>query len=340
MIGQVSASFMYVAQNDSAQFSVINPEGTCWYFPDVEKMELTKLYDLPVGYCDNHYCCSLTARQTANMHEGNYTLIYTYPSVITNVNANASNNYLKDISWKDDSLVSVFGNKEDESGKQGYMVMADLKLLTESSKTDNLEEYQIGIQPPLFTITRQEQVNDHVIDVYGTSNMANGTQIVVKLDESDHMALKDSGKYTFGNAYVHRDSLSQLGYWERQMNISIAELAPGWHTTTAYAGGLITTARFPIYQSWTSAPTPTQYINYFGNGSLKPDIVTVTVTIVQIETKMVDVWHTATVTPPITDALGKNIEYPYKTGNQIPTSIGVVALLCMGAIVLVRGGKK
>jgi len=99
-----------------------------------------------------------------------------------------------------------------------------------------------------------------------------------------------------------------------------------------------TTARFPIYQAWTPEPTPKQYINYFGNGSMKPDVVTVKV--VEFKTEYKDRWHTATPTPPITDALGDQVPYPYENGEVIASWmwwISALVLLC--GIVMLRGEK-
>lgn len=101
-----------------------------------------------------------------------------------------------------------------------------------------------------------------------------------------------------------------------------------------YAGGLQTSVRFPIYQGWEAIPTPSQYINYFGNGSIKPEIITKIV--VQYETVYQDRWHTATPTIPPTDALGNEVAYPYKAGDVIPPWVGIVGLIVIAGIVLWR----
>jgi hypothetical protein len=80
-------------------------------------------------------------------------------------------------------------------------------------------------------------------------------------------------------------------------------------------------------------PTPKQYINYFSNGSVKPDIVTVTV--VQIQTQIIDRWHTATPTPDITDALGGKIDYPYKAEDFTPIAWPVGMLFVVVILVVV-----
>ena len=331
-ISSVSASPIYIAQNDSAQFMMANSHGTCWYFPAGERLELVKLYDIPADSNNNTWSCNLNGMQTSDMHTGTYDLVYTYPGIIYN---NGAPRYIKDVSWQNDSLVSIFGKSVDESGKQGSMVQTDLEQLTATSLTDSVEHYQFEIQEPSLTITRQEQTNNHTILVSGNSNMAGGTFITIKIDEADHVAEKDSANYTFDSVVV-RDSIAKEGKWSCNMSVSVTGLAPGWHMTTAYAKGVVATARFPIYQTWEPSPTPTQYINYFGNGTLKPDIVTVTV---PGPIQYVDRWYTATPTPDITDALGGKVDYPYTAGSKIPDGIGIAALLCMAAIVVVRREK-
>ena len=331
----VSASPIYITQNDQATIHVANPAGTCWYFPSSEKLEQTKLYDIPVLSCGGDSCCTLDPEQTANMQEGPYNFVYTYPSKIVSVDIyNQSPKYIKDLSWKDTSLVSIFGNRTDEAGKQAASVLSDLKQLTSESRTDKYEENQLIVQAPSLTITRQEPINDHLMQVSGTSNMANDTVVKIEIDKSNHEILGDSAKFTFTDARIARTAEDPSGVWISEINISISNLSPGWHETTASANGLITTARFPINSvdvAWTAMPTPKQYVNYFSNGSIKPDVVTVTV--VQIQTQIVDRWHTATPTPDITDAFGGKIDYPYKASDEMPILEATVGLVALGILV-------
>ena len=338
IISPVSASPIYITQNDPVTLYVTHPAGTCWYFPSSEKLEQTKLYDIPVWACGDTPCCTLSEDQTANMQEGQYDFVYTYPSEFSTVNLTGakSTSYLKDLSWKDNSLISVFGNATDESGKQAAMVSSDLKQLTSTSRTDNYEDYQLVVQAPSLVITRQESINDHLMRVSGTSNMANDTVVKIEIDKADHEILGDSAKFTFTDGRVTRNAEDPTGVWASAVNISISNLSPGWHETTASANGLITTARFPINSvdvAWTAMPTPKQYINYFSNGSVKPDIVTVTV--VQIQTQIIDRWHTATPTPDITDALGGKIDYPYKASDFLPIAWLVGMLFVVVILVVV-----
>jgi hypothetical protein len=122
------------------------------------------------------------------------------------------------------------------------------------------------------------------------------------------------------------------------MQLPLQWMPDGWHVVTASSDGITSTARFPIYETWKPVPSPTQYINYFSNGSLVP--VTVTVTIIEppvIET--VEEWHTATPTPSITDAVNNTIDYPYSPGGSIPSWVGVLCVIVIVAIVLKRDYK-
>ncbi len=343
-VGISSASPVFVTQSDPLSIYVSNPEGTCWYFPTAEKLDTEKLYDMPVTKDGNDYYCALPSSVTKKMSIDKYTLVYTYPSVLVNpgdvVYRNTIKNpvnYIKEYSWnpETETIVSILGNVSYESGKQQFMILSDLRKLVSGSRIDKSEEYQFQIQEPSLTITRLEQVKDSVVRVSGHSNFANGTDITIKVDESDRGAV--AGWNATYKSKVVRPFEFANGDWNCDMIMPIQAMAPGWHTVAAYAGELQTTARFPIYQTWTPKPTPTQYINYFGNGSIKPDVVTVT--IVQIQTQIVDKWHTATPTPPITDALGDKIEYPYVPGEKIPEGAGIVALLCIVGIVMVRDWK-
>ena len=331
----VSALPVFIAQNDPVQFAVEHPAGTCWYFPTSERIEQQKLYDIPAVKYGEKYVCELGSAQTANMREGDYVLIYTYPSQIGKDQFPPK--YLKDISWNNSKLTSLFVAPRDEHGMQAARVMQDLKEMTSASKLDGMEEYQISVQPPMITITRQEGVGWNLIRISGESNMADGTTVRIEIDELDRVPDPTIDKYYNFTFYtkVNRQYISEKGNWSCDMLLPIQSMTPGWHHTSVYAAGLETTARFPIYQAWTPEPTPTQYINYFGNGSMKPDVVTVTIP-VPGPTRVVELWHTATPTPPITDALGNKIVYPpYKASEVIPGWVMALALVaCVGVVVM------
>jgi len=332
-MGFASASPIYIAQGDQAYISVNHPSGTCWYFPDSERIEQTKLYDLPAVHSGENWSCELTRTQSGNMREGDYTLVYTYPSALMGA---MPPRYLKDITWQNNSLVQVYGRTKDETGMQAARVMQDLKQMTNSSILDNLEEYQISIQAPVLTILKNDPgINEERI-VSGESNMQDGTPITIVVDEMDHTKKELLQSFTFHTA-VSRPYMAELGTWKTNMSLPIQDMAPGWHQMVVYCGGLQTSARFPIYQGWEAIPTPVQYINYFGNGSIKPVIIIQTV--IQRETVYQDRWHTATPTPAITDVLGEKIPYPYKTGDVIPPWVGVAGLVVIGGIVLWRDYK-
>jgi hypothetical protein len=341
IIGVVHASPIYIAQNDPVQFQMTHPAGYCWYFPDVAKEDDQKLYAIPATEYDReNYTCDLTSLQTANMPAQGYTLIYVYPSKLDT--GKIPSEYLSDLSWKNESIVSLFGEVRDEKGLQPIMVMKDLKEMVAKSKLDHMDEYPFVVQPPLLTITSQSGNGwDHTI-ISGESNLANGTMVRIEVDENIRDTEIDGNVmkyYSFTNyTPVIRDYGEEKGTWSYNMHLPIQFMTPGWHTTNVYAGGLESSAMFPIYQGVTPAPTPIQYINYFGNGSIKPDVVTVT--IVQLQTVYQDRWHTATLTPDITDALGGKVDYPYSSGDVIPQWVGIVGLLAIGGIALVKGYER
>lgn len=42
VVSPVSASPVFIAQNDPAQFEMTRPAGTCWYFPSVAKEDYSR----------------------------------------------------------------------------------------------------------------------------------------------------------------------------------------------------------------------------------------------------------------------------------------------------------
>lgn len=342
VVSPVSAAPVYIAQGDPVQFQVNHPAGHCWYFPSVAKEDYQKFYAIPASqYQRENYTCDLSSSQTANMPEGDYTLIYVYPSKLDT--GAVPSQYLSDVSWSNNSLVSLFGERRDESGSQSYMVMKDLKEMVSQSKLDRLEEYEIAVQPPSLNIRRQEGTGWDLITVSGESNLANGTVVRIEIDEDvrDTEVSKDVSRYYSFTNYtaVIRKYVEEKGAWSYVMHLPIQFMTPGWHTTTVYAGGLQSSARFPIYQAFAPEPTPKQYINYFGNGSLKPDVVTVTVP-VPGPTRVVELWHTPAPTPTITDALGDKVD---GSGPVVPAWAGIAGLVTVLVTVLVgvmSGGRK
>ena len=339
--GLAIASPVYVAQGDPVQFQVDHPAGHCWYFADSAKQDDQKLYAIPATeYERENYTCELSSEQTANMPEGDYTLVYVYPSKLDT--GKVPSEYISDISWGNDTIISLFGETRDEKGLQPVMVMTDLKAMVSTSKLDHLDEYPIVIESPLLTITDQFGNGWDYTNISGESNLANGTMVRIEVDEDVRNTEIDSNvmrDYSFTNyTPVIRDYVQEKGKWSYDMHLPIQFMTPGWHTTTVYAGGLEASARFPIYQSSEPEPTPIQYINYFGNGSIKPDVVTVTV--VQLQTVYQDRWHTETPTPDITDALGKTVDYPYSSGDVIPPWVGIAGLIVIALIVLIKERER
>lgn len=331
LIAAVAASPFYTAQGDSANISFVHANGTCWYFGNAGQD--SELYDIPAVMYNNTTYCQLSSKLSGTM-QGTYDIVYTYPSLINNVTP------FKDISW-DNGLKSVLAASKfvDESGKQSKTVKADLIDLITVNGIDNYETSQIIVDKPSLTIDRIEAKTDVIEHIQGTTNLQNGSIVTIKVDEMERYALHDYANYTF-TTMVNRPDILALGTWECDMMLPLQTMSPGWHNVKVYSGDVQSTVRFPIYQYWTPVPTPTQYINYFGNGSIKPDVITVEVTVPVYITQKEYIQLTATPTPPILDALGNTIKYPYEKGTEISPSIGIVLLLLLAAIVLLKGGKK
>ena len=330
----VMASQFFIAKGDSAYVKVQNPYGTCWFFASSDAPDTDKLYDIPaiedgggITYCQ-------ITKDMSNAMDGEYILVYTYPIVKDNKTV------LKDVSWVNGKFVSVFADVAAQT-PIGSSRDAKESLITMISKhgIDGVMSYDITVDDPYIHVSSLYGLNAQAVKISGTSNFQDGTNIRIVIDESDHIAEKNVNDFTF-NTSVVRPYTEIEGKFEKTMILPMQEMAPGWHQVTVYSGDLVTTARFPLYQtSWTPLPTPTQYINYFGNGSIKPEIITVERTVVV--TKEIDRWHTATLTPPVTDALGNVIEYPYKPdeNTKVNTAWPTVALVLLAAIVLVRDWK-
>ena len=324
-----ASGLIYVAQNDSLSIPVPAAGGTCWYFPVSEQTTLANMYDIPASGTG----CYLSRIQTAGMNEGTYDFVYTYP-------VNVNGRWIKDVSWVNDSLVSIFAQDriKDESGKQAVMVERDLGTMIQNGGVDRIYKDQIKVEAPYLTVQQVYQVADSTLKVSGTSNMNDGTPVHVYVDEVKHYAEHDTGCFTF-DTVIHREALDEQGSWTVNMLLPLQEMAPGNHDLTVYAGSLrTTTSGFPITSWWTPLPTPTQYINYFWNGSAEP--VTVIVTIPVVQKEYVDRWNTATPTPAITDALGDPVDYPYTPGKSAAVPLGIVALLCVAAIVIARDYRR
>jgi len=326
---------VYVARGDPISVVVNQSGGTCWYFPMSNDMAQSGFYDIPSYKPQNKSYCSLSGDFTASMPPGKYSLVYKYPAVV-------NGNVIPDVSFKDGYLVSIFSDVApvNTAGRVGYQVKDDLLEMVAVHNMDSTIEYPISIEEPEFAITRIEGIKEDMIQVSGVSNLADGTRIVVVVDEAEHVAKGDLSKFTF-NCAVSRLWTESDGRWSCNMPLPMQEMAPlpVTHEVVATAGSLEASARFPIYQAWTPAPTPTQYINYFGNGTVKPDVIIVEKTVVV--TRVVDKWHTATPTPPVTDALGEVIEYPYnpQAGVSLSPWIAGIAALLIAGIVMARDWK-
>ena len=216
--------------------------------------------------------------------------------------------------------------------------MNDLKMMIETNQFNTINSETIFIEVPEIRLDLIEQ-NLRFVDIYtasGTSNLANGTPITIKIDEERYFAQHNT---TFiYNTTVIRESNKFMGVWSVNMFMPIQDMPPGGHDISIYSRGLTTTSRFKIYeQNWTWNPVPAQYVKYLSDGNIEPIIVNVTVK--EIVDHYTDRWFTATPTPDITDALGGTVNYPYKTGDQIPGWVALLALIGIAGLVLLRDWK-
>ena len=329
LIWVASAIPYQIAQESDLAIQMQNPSGSCWFFPANDHIDPVQIYDIPARSAENETYCALTRDQTANMVSGRYNLVYTYPTI-------AGTKILKDVSWQNNSLVSVFrdGGILNENGKLPSDTRLDLLNFVNKTGIDGIEEYYIEIQQPFLQISSINQINESYFHIAGTSNYDDGTPVKITIDEIRHYSQHDNANYTFHTA-IHKTN-ETLGFWGVDMKLPVQEMTAGggqetiWHDAYAYCGQSIATVQFPLYQTWEPSPTPTQYVAYLGNGNIAP--VTVVVTKEIINTVYEDRWHTATPTPDITDALGNKIDYPYAPGTPLPVTL--IALLAVVAIAI------
>ena len=325
-------SIIYVAQGEPANISFSHKGGTCWYFQQSGGSYGPEYYDIPSVTEGNGSVCAITPEISYTLKKAQYTVLYTFPSTV-------NNKTFKDVSWKDGSLYSIFGNTKpiNEEGRTPDMILEDLQNTIHNDGIDGIESSNIVIQEPSMYITRLEQTGLNVITLSGTTNLKEGDTIHIVIDNGDFDQQPTAKNFTY-DVKVVRPGAMYTGTFSVDMIIPIQQMPSGWHTVTATSHGITSTVRFPIYETWKPEPTPTQYINYFSNGNVKPDIVTVVQTVVQIQT--VERWHTATPTPSITDALGNTIDYPYSAGGKIPEYVAILSMIGIAALVLMRDYKR
>lgn len=327
--GNVSGGLIYLAQGDPASIIESSPGGSCWLFPS---NEVGEYYDIPASSSGpNQTYCGVSGEQSANMKEGRYTMVYITPAIVNGKS-------FKDVSWVNNRLVSTFNSAKpiDESGRLGPIVMADLYAMIKGNGLNSITENTIDISAPFLRVTDLSQTADNRYTIRGTTNFAELTPLIIKIDEDRYYA-QGNQSFTY-KASVKRQYSEIMGTFECEMPMPIQEMVPGWHYITIYSGELVTEMRFKIDQQvWGPAPTPTEYVKYLSNGDIAP--VYVTVVQEKIIDHYIDRWHTATQTPAVTDALGGNVEYPYKTGDQIPGWIAALALLFIVGLVMMRDWK-
>jgi hypothetical protein len=326
LVSAASAAPIYVATGDAASIPLKTPGGSCWHFPE---SGIGYLCDFSPTLVNNQSYCIIPGKDTANLNPGTYTMVYQEPAIV-------GNKIFKDVSWINNTLVSSFAKTKpiDESGKQAPMVMIDLKRMIEANQFNKIISEQIFIEEPELKLTQLYQSAENLYTAKGTSNFADGTPITIKIDDARYYAQHDD---TFiYHTKVTRQSSEVTGSWSIDMLMPVQEMPPGWHDIAVYSRDLVITQQFRIYeQEWGPAPAPTQYVKYLSDGNIAP----VTVIQEKIVDHYVDRYLPPTPTPAITDALGKDIEYPYKTGEQIPPWVALIALLCIAGIILARDWK-
>jgi hypothetical protein len=329
LIATTSAMPYTIAQESGVTIPVQHQYGSCWFFPDNDHEDPIQIYDIPASASGNDTYCMLTQEQTANMVSEHYNLVYTYPSVV-------GTKILKDVSWENKSLVSVFksGGAMDERGRIPKDIRLDLISLINKSGIDGFEDYYIEIQQPYLKIGSISQVNESYFHIAGTTNHDNDALVTIVIDGIRHTTQKDIDRFTFTTHVIKTNQT--IGFWGVDMKLPVQEMTAGggpetiWHDADATCGYSLATVQFPLYQTWEPSPTPTQYIAYLGNGNIAP--VTVVVTKIVEKTIYEDRWHTATPTPDITDALGNKIGYPYEPEAQSVSWQPLVALLAIAIL--------
>ena len=327
VIPSASASQIYIARGDPAIVQEYVASGTCWYFPASGS---GTLYDIPAVTYFNGSACELSSDQTNLLKTMQYTLLYEEPVVV-------KGKTFKDVSYRNGTLFSSFSgiHSIDESGMDGPTVLSSLKNMIDSNQFNTYNISYIAIQNPELVIDSLGQTGDNAYTVTGTSNYADGTQITLYVDR-DSYAAQHITNFTY-HTTVDRPTTQIDGNWISIMNMPLQGMPTGWHNLSVTVGDISTEVRFKIDErEWAPGPTPTQYVKYLSNGDIAPVIVTVTVPPV-IVTQEINVWHTATPTPDITDALGNKVTYPYVAGDKIPATVGIGAFVGVAGLVLVRG---
>ena len=331
LISIVSAYPIYVATGDPVSVHENKPGGSCWLFPSSGtgyEYDFTPLIDI-----ENETFCSIPGEVTANLIPGTYTMAYQEPVYV-------GNKIFKDVSWVNNTLVSSFAQIKpiDESGKEAPIVLTDLKRLIETNQFNTFISETVFIEEPDLKLNEMHQTAENVYTASGTCNLINGTPITIKIDDKRYFS-QHNDSFTYHTAVI-RSSNEVNGVWSAYMPMPIQEMPPGWHEIAIYSRELITTSQFKIdEQKWGPAPTPTEYVKYLSNGDIEPVYINNTIIVIETHTEYIDKWHTATPTPDITDALGGKVNYPYKTGSQIPGGIALLALVSIAGLVIMRDWK-
>ena len=326
---QASAAPIYIAQGDPAKIPVQNYDGTCWYFGYGSNQSF---YDIPSVHDGNMTYCEPTSDLTSTMN-GIYDVIYTYPYTV-------NHKTLKDVYMKNGVLMSILASTRsiNENGKQSDTVEKDMQGMVAADNIDGMENYRVIVNQPYLTIDRIEGVAIQSERISGSTNLQNGTIVNIKVDELRQYALHNDVNYSFTTT-VLRNDIEQTGKWTKDMPLPLNDMPAGWHDADIYAQGVHGHVRFQVSSWWTPVPTPTQYTNYFSNGSIAPVTVTVTIILPTPTPEIQYIQLTPEPTPTYTDALGGEIDSPPSNiSSLIPT--GVVCMIVLAAIALMGMKKK
>jgi hypothetical protein len=329
----VTAVTITFAQGDPFFYPMDQPGGSCWFFSNNVIKNTPYYFDLQPMIINGVSTCHLSSEQTGLYSAGSYTLIYEQP-------ANLSGKYIRDVTWKDYTFVPMLASSSPRyvNNKLQSEMLRDLKEMITEDAINTYTEYGIIVQNPFLTLNSVSATANNIYTVSGTCNLAGGTIVTIKIDK-DLPNTPDTKKSFEFTTKVENDNIHG-GHWNSSFILPIDDMAPGWHDVDAYARDMHASVRFPLYRGYSDQVIRNDTINYFGNGSIAPITITIPVTVIQ--TQIVELWHTATPTPDITDILGTKVDYqsdPQEKEKQTITygTIAVAALVvCLLAMVLRR----
>ncbi len=156
----------------------------------------------------------VSAEEIETLENGDYNLWLQYPG----------NNTIYDATYENDTLVpGLYGRKPvDLYGLQPLVVQDRLwDMLADTD--DVIEKYKIEVGIPSITMERADEMtlrNGTVLDVRGYTNVANGTPIMVSLDETTYY-----GHLWIANTTAVRTSPGNMSYYRAYVPVDWENLA-------------------------------------------------------------------------------------------------------------------